>query len=154
MAETLVENQVCNACGADVRPGALFCYSCGKSVAQAKDVDNNNNENTGDIFFHDRIAKDRKNLDNSAQEELTTVEDTPNPVKEISEKPVIKPNIQGQVKLKSAASLRRKSKTFQKKKVEILWEEHEDAPNVWFIVVAVILTVFAIGIICLAMYLR
>ena len=33
MAETKVETQICKVCDADIRNGALFCYSCGRSVA-------------------------------------------------------------------------------------------------------------------------
>ena len=33
MAKTLVEKEICDACGADVRPGSLFCYNCGGAVA-------------------------------------------------------------------------------------------------------------------------
>lgn len=35
MAETLVDNAVCGACGADVREESLFCYNCGASVQGA-----------------------------------------------------------------------------------------------------------------------
>ncbi|MFN2391063.1 MAG: hypothetical protein ABR566_03755 [Pyrinomonadaceae bacterium] len=155
MAETLVENKVCNACGADVRPGALFCYSCGKSVTLRSDiVDNNNNENGGDIRLHDDIIKGNGNLDKLAKEGLLAEQNTQTRLEEFSEKTVTKPNIQEQVKLKSAASLRRKSKILQKKRVEVVWEEQEDVPNIWFIIVAISLTIFAIIVVYLAMYLR
>jgi hypothetical protein len=58
------------------------------------------------------------------------------------------------LKLKSAASLRRKSKSFQNKKVEIVWEEHENAPNIWFIAVTVVLTIVAGVILYLAVRLK
>jgi hypothetical protein len=157
MAETLVEDKVCNACGADVRPGALFCYSCGKSVTLPIDVvNNNNNENGGDIQLHVHagIVKGNKNLDKLVKEDLLVEQNTHTPVEEFLEKTVTKLNVQEQLKLKSAASLRRKSKILQKKRIEVVWEEQEDAPNIWFIIVAVSLTFFAIIVVYLAMYLR
>ena len=69
--------------------------------------------------------------------------------------PVKKPDIHEEAKLKSAASLRRKAKTFQKKKVEeIAWTGHENAPNGWFILVAVVLTLFAVAVFWAAMSLK
>lgn len=32
MAETVVEKQTCEKCGADVREGTTFCYNCGAAV--------------------------------------------------------------------------------------------------------------------------
>ena len=37
MAEKLLEKPVCQACRADVRPHALFCYNCGSSVINAQE---------------------------------------------------------------------------------------------------------------------
>src|ERR1044072_39950 len=33
MAEPLVETKICDACGAGVRSGSLFCYNCGGAVS-------------------------------------------------------------------------------------------------------------------------
>ena len=73
----------------------------------------------------------------------------------IEEKPVIeKPSIREDAKLKSAANLRRRAKTFQKKTVEVVWEEPETAPNKWFPIVAILLILLVVGIFYLAMYLK
>ena len=75
-------------------------------------------------------------------------------IEKVADKPLSKSSIQAEAKLKSAAAMRRKSATFQKKQVEVVWEEHENAPNGWFISVALILTLFAVVIFFLAMYLK
>lgn len=32
MAETLVDKEICESCGTEVRGGSSFCYSCGESI--------------------------------------------------------------------------------------------------------------------------
>ena len=40
MVETAVQrDRPCGKCGADVRPGSLFCYSCGSELAEPKPID-------------------------------------------------------------------------------------------------------------------
>ena len=56
--------------------------------------------------------------------------------------------------MKTAASLRRKGKSFQRKTVEIVWEEPENAPNKWFPIVAILLILLVLVIFYLAMYLK
>jgi predicted amidophosphoribosyltransferase len=41
MALILVNNKICNSCGIDIRPNALFCYSCGSAIASEEKVDDN-----------------------------------------------------------------------------------------------------------------
>lgn len=167
MANIIVENQVCAACGTDVRSGSLFCYNCGKSVELTPEAeiidetesasqiqftennDENGNESSALKPEEIKAATDTNNLDNGKEEKV--FEKSIEFVEEIKDK---KTGIHEQAKLKSAASLRRKSKVIQRKKVEVVWEEHESAPNVWFVVVAVILTVLVAGTIYLAMRLR
>lgn len=57
-------------------------------------------------------------------------------------------------RLRSASALRRKSKTLNTKKVEVIWEERETAPNLLFIIVSMALVVLALLLVYLAMYLR
>ncbi len=142
MAETLVKNKVCSACGVDVRQGSLFCYNCGSSVSAdaAASEKNAGKKITENILFPENIADDK---------ELTVVkEDKPgtqnNGKATTDEKP----------KLKSAASMRRKPKTIQRKRVEVVWEEPESVSNFWFILVALLLTLFAAGLWIAASYLK
>jgi hypothetical protein len=68
--------------------------------------------------------------------------------------PLEKASIKEDAKLKSAANLRRKAKSFQRKTVEVVWEEPEDAPNKWFPIVAILLILLVVAIFYLAMYLK
>ncbi len=151
MAETLVENQICNACGVDVRLNALFCYNCGKSVAPEIIVEENDKKDkVSDVWLREKIIENgnkEKSEEKQVLEKSLTAET-------FADKPIPKPGIQEEAKLKSAATMRRKSTTFQKKTVEVVWEEHENAPNALFIIVALILTLLAAGILFLAMYLK
>jgi len=139
---TLVENKICNACGSKVRPNALFCYHCGGSLAPeviaVKDV-----KAVSDAQFRGN-AVEEKNGDKSAPIERTTLVET-------ADKPIPKPSLLEEPKLKSAAAMRRKSKNLQPKRVEIIWEEYENAPNVWFILAAILLALFAFGALYLAL---
>ncbi len=154
MAEMLVENQVCDACGADVRKGALFCYNCGGEVASEIVVAKNDKIETVDnTRFQENISKE-----NGTEYKPSKVK-TKQEVRDISvEEPIAKPieksSLNEEAKLKSAAAMRRKSKIIQPKKVEIIWEEHENTSNVWFILVAVFLTIFAAVILFLAIHMK
>ncbi len=154
MAEMLVENQVCDACGADVRKGALFCYNCGGEVASEIVVAKNDKIETVDnTRFQENISKE-----NGTEYKPSKVK-TKQEVRDISvEEPIAKPieksSLNEEAKLKSAAAMRRKSKIIQPKKVEIIWEEHENTSNVWFILVAVFLTIFAAVILFLAIRMK
>ncbi len=153
MAETLVENKVCNACGADIRKDALFCYNCGGSVAS--DVATSKDDGTDDgnlILQRENIIENGKNVNQTKLK--NKLENESVLVGEIAEKQLSKPDIQPESKLKSAAALRKKPKDIQKKKTEIIWEEHENAPNIWFISVAVVLMIFVAVILYLALYLK
>lgn len=162
MAKTLVEKEICDACGADVRPGSLFCYNCGGAVAD-------------DIPESVLEQKQKISSGNNFKNDLKTTKLKSPPVREVEIKPIEKPDekpfvedlaakteektlekhtIQEKAKLKSAANLRRKAKMYQKKTVEIVWEEPENAPNKWFPIVAVMLILFVIVIFYLAMYLK
>lgn len=138
MAETLVKDETCGACGANVRPQALFCYNCGSSVS-------------ADISLEQNDGKEKILIgsfsDDAAEEEKTVIVKT-------SERNNGKAVGGETTKLKSAASMRRKPKMFQRKKVKIFWEEPESAPNIWFILVAISLTLFALGLWLLALYLE
>ena len=116
-----------------MRKGALFCYNCGSSVAPEIP-----------------LAAKKNGSDDSVEENHTPVTTKTNNF----DKPIEKPSVSEEPKLKSAASLRKRTKSVQKKRVEIVWEEPESAPNAWFVLVGVLLTLFAVGIWLLAMYLK
>lgn len=159
MAEISVEKRFCEACGVDIRPGSLFCYNCGGSVTAKKLIENDNkNSNVNKSWFREDIAVDGANHNKNGKEEIEIEKWADNnaaiAIETVAEKPVEKSVIQEQTKLKSAASLRRQSKNLQRKKIEIFWEEPDTLPNFWFIIVAVVLTLFTFGTIYLALRLR
>ena len=142
MAATIIEEQNCRACGVDIREGALFCYNCGGSI-KYDDPASSNDEPVSDAWFSEDIAEENTGEDNSVAE---TVE-TKNAVRK-------KRRLNETARLRSAAALRRKS-SFQKKKIEeVVWEEHENPSNGWFIAVAVVLTILTAAIFLLAIYLK
>jgi predicted nucleic acid-binding Zn ribbon protein len=147
MAQTSVENKICNACGSEVRPHALFCYNCGGAITAEKSL---SSENGSSIDTQSQRVEDETIVE-LAEEKQTVGEEIH--VRKKSEK-LEKPDAHDKTKLESAAALRRKSKSLQSKTVEVIWEEHEDAPNAWFISVAVALTILAAAILFLAMYLK
>jgi hypothetical protein len=153
MAEIVIENQICKACGADVRPEALFCYNCGGAVAEqiVKTESENGNNKTSDIW--------RRANSEEVFVEKTQIADSESEVREIevAEKTKIenkKTEIFEEAKLKSAASMRRKAKSFQRKEVEIIWEEPENVSGVRLFLIALLLTAFAAAVVVFAMYLK
>ena len=145
MAETSVKNPTCRHCGADVRPDTQFCYNCGGAIApDAQAV--LREENAVKSPLRENIVES-VNGDSSKQTNKLDIAD-------LTGKPIEKPEINEEIELKSAASMRRKSKVIQPKKVEVIWEEHESAPNARYILVAVILTIFAAVILYLATVLK
>lgn len=160
MAKTIVKKEICDACGAEVRPGSLFCYNCGGAVAE---------EAPAVTKKADKLVSDGwLKADLSENNDFKTTKLKP---AEIADKPIEKPTVgellekiednpaektvsRTDAKMNSAASLRRKAKSFQRKKVEIVWEEPENAPNKWFPIVAIGLILFVAFIFYLAMYLK
>ncbi len=147
MVEIRVKNRICQACGADARPNALFCYHCGGSLAAAADINLGNKKDSNEPFR--RSVAETENGGQPAAQTRAAI------VREPADQPILKliPPAE-EPKLKSAAAMRRKSKRFQPKRIEIIWEEHENAPNGWFVFAAIILTLFAAGILFLAIYLK
>lgn len=141
MSETTVENQLCEACGTEVRAGALFCYHCGGPVS-SEIVDKGKNNHLGEI------SVDGENDGDLSLE----FEDGEN--KKSKKSVLLKEKGKSDIKLKSAASIRNRARRIEPQKIEIIWEEHENAPNLWFILVAVLLVVFAALIFFLALYLK
>ena len=147
MAEAVAKEKVCNACGAEIRPESLFCYGCGGSLeaelaeiekedADAASVDAPIEKPSGEIKA-DKDEEDKKGKVAIKSKSVDVEGDNPN-----------------KGDLKTAASLRKKPKNLGNKRVEVVWEEHEGAPNVWFIIGAVIFTILGAVLFYIAMYLK
>lgn len=153
MTQTVVENEICPTCGTELPATAEFCYHCGNSV-KVEAVSENETQDVSDVWLRGDIAKKSDTNNNKAtqvsgQNLETAVQDN-NLKKDLEDfrtKPV-------ETELKSAASLRVKARKIPTKKVEVHWEEHDNAPNILFIGGAILLAIFALLIFFLAMYLR
>lgn len=124
MAEKTVEKQICQKCGAEVRPNTLFCYNCGGSVTDPSKT----LPTVKDKLLEEELSAAIKADKNSA--------------------------VSKETKLTSAASLRERRENPSKKMVEVVWEEPDSAPNPWFLAVAFLLTLFAVGILAAMLCLR
>lgn len=152
MAEIVVENQICESCGVDVRPQALFCYNCGGSVAgQPEKTENNNGNKVGVVLLPDNIKENFAENKRSVEPIGETQKFKVNEETAIKDK---KPDVFEDAKLKSAASLRRKPKSIQRKEVEIVWEEPERISGLGLTLIALLLATFAAAVVILAMYLK
>jgi hypothetical protein len=56
--------------------------------------------------------------------------------------------------LKSAASIRKRPKTFKRREVEVVWEKHNDPPTSRFILVTLIFVLFTIAAFLIAMQMK
>ena len=173
MSKTLVEKKICDACGADVRPGSGFCYNCGGAVSEPDELPvtaaSIDPKEINDAWQQSDLGEPSdfktSNIDlktTKLKEEVIDVIDLKpigKPSDEVLNKtiesiPAENPSVQEEAKMKSAANMRRKAKSFQRKTVEVVWEEPESAPNKWFPIVAIILILLVVGIFYLAMYLK
>jgi len=163
MAETL-EKQICQACGVDIRPKALFCFNCGSQVASDEDVEieNQNQKKISNAWFKEEITENK------------VVEKTPAVTKPKKSEPVIekpsgfKPKLTGKAgpekkspekidsvsELKTAASIRNRTKLENRPSVEVVWDEPKSAPNIWFLLVSLILAGFAVFVLFAMLTLR
>lgn len=145
MSQATVEKGICKTCGADVRPQADYCYNCGGAVStsaiEKKSVTASENVNSAE----------EKTIEEKPETNSKIAVDT---IENQAPKIEKKASVSEQTKLKTAASLRRQSKSLERKTVEVVWEEHDDAPNILFISGAVFLTLVAAAILFLAMYLK
>jgi len=119
MSETATQTAVCAECGADVRDGSLFCYSCGKAVSKV-----------------------------SAHNESIPVEVSAAAAEsEIVKQPGAKPP------LRSAASLRKQRRAFNRQPVEVSWEPRTSSSPA-FVITTLVLFSAALLFLILALYLR
>ncbi|MBC7900948.1 MAG: hypothetical protein H7070_12955 [Saprospiraceae bacterium] len=126
MAEIVIETMVCDACGADIRDGSVFCYNCGETVVQTP---------------VEEPPKSGKNGDKAQMSDPAGSEFEKRPVNAEPEK------------LRSAASLRKRSKAYNRKPAEFVWEKRS-GPSPAFTIVTIILLIFTGILLFFAFYLR
>ena len=128
MAETLTETAVCDAGGAEVRDASVFCYNCGERVRSEESIS-------------ERVSSD------------VVAPDTPVVSAPADDRVAVKDAKSKRPPLRSAASLRKQRRAYNRQPVEIRWEQRERAP-VSFVIASVILTIGALALLILALYLR
>ncbi len=147
MSEAIVENQTCKSCGSEIRKGALFCYNCGCSLVSEVISAKSQNKYTDDAT----LSHDNKTVEKESEKmpeiETATIEKNV----EVAEKTPVKKKAEN---LKTAASLRKKNKTTDKKQIEIVWNEHENPPNALFLLATILMAVFAVCVVLFAFYFR
>ncbi len=163
MAEKVLEKPICDACGVEVRPQSMFCYNCGGAVSDtiveetAVENDSNGKNEVSDAWLREDVVEEKQSETPTEKEEVTEeISESPNIEKPTieSEKNDKKSDIQSDAKLKSAAAMRRKAKSFQAKQVEVVWEQPETSSSVKLILVVLLLVLFAVGIVGGALYLK
>lgn len=134
MIKQAIQTQVCDSCGADIRPGALFCYHCGAQVANIPATENGK-------------AKKRVPI---AEDISKVVESSPVKSPE-TEKPSRSNN--GNLKASPAAA-RRKIVKKEAEAAKFVWVEKENTSNVWFVVAAIIIVLIAAIVLIAMLYIR
>lgn len=126
MVDAAVKKFVCEACGADVRDESLFCYNCGEAVTEAPVEDD-----PAVTVLSDTVAKP------------TPAAAETNGLQAAFEK----------ARIQTDSGIRKRSKPFQRKRIEVVWE-----PRMWpttsFIVAVAVLTLITILLLFAALYLR
>jgi hypothetical protein len=165
MAENVIEKVACTSCGTEVREGSSFCYSCGEPVSgkptKAKSKRSRKGSKNG------RPVKETNRLDaeepqQAIEQETQLVEQPAETLAEpiaveepvIEDKPAVEESVvEDRPKLRSAASMRRRTRTFERKPVEVMWVEREK-PSWVFIIVSLVIVGFAVMLLALALYLK
>jgi hypothetical protein len=183
MAETLVEKKICRECGAEVRPQTSFCYNCGKSVTETPDRDPAEEPSSiwfGETIISDGpepeplLAEEPENAVTETLEEPVAAETAVDPAEFETEKieredlePETAPGPEGtdaldpvhhslpvESGMRSAASIRRKAKTYQRREVEIVWEEYEGKSNLKYIFITLLVVLFTVIVFWIAMTMK
>jgi hypothetical protein len=140
MTDVLVEERTCAACGVGVRPESQYCYNCGASL------DDLSGTIERPIDHPDLAAGDERPI---LMPSITSKDSSP-----VTRVPAGETAIEQDGRsYESASSLRRKTRTFERKPVEVIWEP-ATGPNVVLIIATVLLVLFSVAVIALALYYR
>ena len=150
MAEVLVGKDICESCGADVREGSSFCFSCGESLLveplpPAILKPDPRTLNGGD-------HKNPKPVEFSEPEPPPVMVPTER-LEHISAVPKNSQSLKSAKDLRTAAAVRREAGLAKTKNVEVEWVER-DPSTLLFLVTSILFTLIAAGLIAAAYYLR
>ncbi len=118
MVEAIVENEVCEKCGADVREGTAFCYNCGSSLVEEP------------IVVPDLESNDKESVDEKTKAAL----------EDLAER--LKREEENDDKLAKAAAERKKARVSSRKPKSATWEQSDD-PGGFLVIAALAIAVLA-----------
>ena len=147
MAETVVENLICEACGSEIRDASAFCFNCGESILDESDefIESDPSESdAANARLDEKMSEAWKDDDS-----VVTAEDSIGETEDDGENSVA----ERRTKLRTAASLRKRAKALKRRPVRVVWEEPAQ-PSRLFMVVSIGLTLFAAAMLFLALYLK
>ncbi len=136
MAETILEKATCESCGARVRENTLYCYNCGTQVP--------NEQVDGDVDASET---------NGANSDLAAIDPIPVPDEELSGTPSDDP-VPDSKKLADAAAERKKARISRRKPRQVVWDPADESADRWFVLVTLLITAIAAGVVTLALYLK
>ncbi len=179
MAETLVKIPICSKCGEEARPQALFCFACGgkivgyteeeESAVSAAwfrgDIVETPSDDAGDpVAKEEQISESKP--DTASVGSDAEVEEKAIPMPSVAEDTGSKIKVKAKDvegadqekdssgKLTSAAELRRRPKAIQTKRVEVVWEQAAEGPNIPFLIFGTIVGIVGIVLFFVAFYLK
>ncbi len=163
MAEIVTDQQICQSCGVEVRQNSMFCYNCGGNVGKFQEhspAPHNSNENGANepVETPNSLATSKlvspPQTENFAEikEEISVIEEK-NTEQEIvaDDKKTEKSE---EPKLKSAATMRRQTKTAQRQEVEVVWEKPESDSLVRLLLVTLLMLAFVAAVVYFGVYLK
>ena len=125
MAKTIIEKPTCEKCGAEVRDGTTFCYSCGAQIAQ----------NTVPIQVVEKEPVREQVVKEPIVQELVTP---------------IKSEESDDDKMAKAANERKKARVGLRKGKEYTWEPIDDSPLA--ILAPLVVVLIALGVVFLMVF--
>jgi len=134
MPKTKVKQSTCGTCGVDVRENTLFCYSCGRSVAETAAVEHvpeseaNGAAPDADVATQDALA-------------------------ELAERFKIE-EVEDDGKLAKAAAERKKARTKQRQPTEFVWEPAENSSIRVVVLLTILIAVIAGAAVFLTVFRR
>ena len=129
MAETVLERQVCESCGAEVREGTSFCYNCGKPVTPEAV------ERSADVHASNGTARTTE-----AQAALD----------DLSERFRID-DVSDEDKLAQAARQRRQARV-RARRTQLVWEPADTEVSTLFVVITLLIAVLTAAVVLVAVY--
>ena len=132
MADVALRKSTCGSCGIELREGSMFCYGCGEPISTSEkpniDVQTSIDSNNGQVAG----SSDTARLDAPL----------------IANEPLAPEKLE----MRSAASMRRGAKAYNRKPVEVVWVRRE-TPGL-FVVVSIVLVILVAILLSLALYLK